>query len=70
MAKVVIEFEDKEDGKVRVEALPNFETMMMKQESGETLTSAQAYAVCALNKVREEAKNQDPTRIIIPKVKL
>ena len=70
MAKVIIEFEDKFNGGVKVVCNPTFEEIMKKQESGEIMSSAEAYAIFALNQVRSEAKKVDPTRILIPKVKL
>lgn len=68
MAKVVIEIEDKENGRVSIVAKPNFLEMMMKENSGHGLTSAEAYAVFMLNQVRKEAKSNEPTAILIPRL--
>lgn len=67
MSKVTITFEDVGD-RVRITADPTFEMMMKKNASGNTWTSAEAYAIFALNKLREESKNRTPTKIIIPRV--
>lgn len=67
MAKVIIEIEDIGDNKVSVKATPNLETMFKMEESGHKLTSAHGYAFSAINKIREESKKNEPTKILIPK---
>lgn len=68
MAKVVITFEDRPEGGVKVVGEPNFETMMMMLQSGHSLTPAQGYAIFALNQVREESKRSTKLPIYIPRV--
>lgn len=58
MAKVTITIEDIEGGKVKVKSDPTFETFMKKQVSGERLTSADGYAMSALNHIRAKSKEQ------------
>lgn len=59
MAKIIVEIEDKPDGNVKITANPNFETMAMKVDSGETITAAETYALFALRKIREASKSVD-----------
>jgi len=68
MAKVVITFEDKPGGGVSVTSFPSFELLIKKDMSGESWTSAESYAIYALNQLREESKRQDPMKILIPQV--
>ena len=68
MAKVTITITDERDGKVKCVCDPTFETMMKKNASGNGLTSAEAYAIFMLNKLREESKRKEPTRILIPRL--
>ena len=69
MAKVTIEIEDIADGKVKVVATPNVETIFKMAESGHDLTSAHGYAFQALNAIRQHSKSQDPTtKILIPRL--
>ncbi len=68
MAKVTMTFEDKEGGGVSVVADPSFEVLMAMHMSGHEWTSAQSYAIYAINKIREESKAQTPTRILIPRI--
>lgn len=67
MAKITITFEDIGE-KVKVTADPTFEMMMKKNLSGGQWTSAEGYALFALNQIREESKRRTPTKIIIPKL--
>lgn len=67
MAKVTITFEDV-GGNVRAVVEPSFETLMKKHASGHQLSSAEAYALYAARAVREEAKRQGSTRIMIPRI--
>lgn len=69
MAKVVITIEDTLDGKVKVVAEPNFETMMHMDLSGNKLTSAHGIAFFTLNTLWKEMKHRDPTKLLVPKVK-
>lgn len=69
MAKVVIEIEDMPGDKVKAVMTPSFETMAMMNESGNQLTSAQAYAVFMINELRKEAKRSGPTNILIPRIR-
>ncbi len=70
MAKVTIIIEDTPNGMVAVKAEPNFETMMKKNMSGNSLTSAEGYAVSALLHVRLAAKKQKNTHgLTLPKVR-
>jgi len=68
MATVTITIHDLEDGKVAVEARPNFAEMMGLMDNGSGLSSGQAYALCALNAIRRESKSRDPHRILIPRI--
>lgn len=70
MAKITITFEDAPEGKVRVQSDPSFETMAKMDLSGTPLTSAQGYAIHALNAIRKAAKDeaQKQLNILIPKV--
>lgn len=67
MARVVITIEDI-DGKVKVVAEPNFETMLKMEVSGAGMTSAHGYAITALNAIRRESKKLEPTMIKIPRL--
>lgn len=68
MAKIIIEIEDKLDGRVLTKCTPNFETMMMMEVSGNSLTPAHGYALTALNAIIRENKNNAPTKILIPRI--
>jgi hypothetical protein len=68
MARINILIEDTFDGKVKVVATPNFETMVKMDISGEMLTSAHGYDFKALNAIRAESKALAPTKILIPKL--
>lgn len=68
MAEITIKIKDLPGGKVEVVATPSFETMMKMHASGETLTSAHAYALYAVRCIREEAKKKTSTIIHIPKI--
>lgn len=60
MARVVIVIEDLPGDKVKVEATPNFETMMAMDISGNKLTSAHGYAFAVLNYIRKLSKQNSP----------
>lgn len=64
MARIVITIEDLPNDKVKIEANPNFETMMAMDLSGQTLTSAHGYAFSALNHVRKIAQQNSIIREI------
>lgn len=68
MARVVIVIEDQPDGTVRTVATPSLETMMKKNAIGERLTSAEGYAIAAINRIIEASKEQGPHGILIPKL--
>lgn len=68
MAKVTIEIEDKDLGKVKTVVTPSFETLMKKINSGEGLSAAEGYAFTAINAIREASKNQDPLKIWVPRI--
>lgn len=68
MAKVTITIEDRPDGTVKVEATPNFQTMMAMDMSGSQITAAHGYAFRALNAIQEAAKAQEPLVRKIPRI--
>jgi len=68
MARVIITIEDLPDGKVKVEANPNFMTMMQMKESGHEWTSAQGYALRMLNEAGKVSKGQSQNKIIVPRI--
>lgn len=68
MAKITIEIEDLDSGKVKVTATPTFEQMAKMELSGERITSAHGYAIYVLNQIRQESKRQEPTKLLIPKL--
>jgi hypothetical protein len=70
MAKVTITIEDRPDGRVSIKAQPNFETLMQKDMSGATWTSAEGMAVFILNRVFQHSKQKAPSKIWIPGIKV
>jgi hypothetical protein len=68
MASVIITIEDTPDGKVKIVCVPSFEQIIKQDVSGESFTAAQGYALMMLNKAREESKNNNPLRLVIPRV--
>ena len=68
MAEVHIVLKDKFDGKVEVVVSPNIEFLLSILESGSELTSAQGYAVSAINKIRDDAKNKANLQVFVPRV--
>ena len=68
MAKVIITIEDLPNDEVSVIAQPNFETMMKMVVSGHEVTSAQGYAVNALNSIRKSAKEEGRMKINVPRI--
>lgn len=69
--KITLTLQDKPDGGVEVISNPSFETMAQMINSGHDISSAQAYALTAINAIKKASKNQDPASnlIYIPKVK-
>lgn len=68
MAKIILTIEDGPGGKVRVTSNPSFETLMKKHRSGHELTSADGYALRAINAIMAESKSKEPTKILIPRL--
>lgn len=70
MAKITITIEDKPNSRVEVIVTPPAESLLNKIASHgpNSLTSAEAYALCAVRTVREESKRNGPTRIMVPRV--
>ncbi len=66
MSKIIVTIEDKPDGNVSITANPTFETLAMKVDSGETITSGEAYALFALRKIREASRKQGEIQHKIP----
>ena len=66
MAEVKITIIDNEDGTVTVRPEPKLSYLLQKAKSGD-LTSAEGYAIFALNKIKEESKAQGSTIIKIPR---
>jgi hypothetical protein len=69
MATVTIVLTDLPENKVEVKATPTFESMIQQMDSGTALTSSQGYALAALNHIRREAQQKDPTKVWVPKKK-
>lgn len=67
MAKIVIEIEDLDGGRVRVDIKPNFSTLMQLTVTGRELTAAQGYAICAANAIRYASKAG--AQVKIPKLR-
>lgn len=67
MSKIVITIEDTPNG-VKTVANPSFETMMHKLAAGYKLTSADAYALTAINAILKESKSSAPTKIYVPRI--
>jgi hypothetical protein len=71
MAKVTITIEDAGNGRVKTVCDPSVETMMKMDTSGAGLTSAQGYALLALNTIRKESRRSDSNLLIhMPKIGL
>lgn len=58
MAKVTITIEDRADGKVSVVCDPKVETFFKMDLSGHSLTSAQGYAIAAINLIHRVSKDK------------
>lgn len=69
MANVIITIEDTPEGKVKITCVPSFEQMIKQDMSGDDFTAAQGYALLMLNEARKESKNQNPLRIVVPRVR-
>jgi hypothetical protein len=71
MAKVTVTFEDLPNGKVKVVSDPSVETFFKIDISGHALTSAQGYALSAINHIHKASKDKDTSlNIKMPKVVL
>lgn len=71
MAKVSITIEDKDNGKVSVICTPQMSELIGLEISGQGTTSAQGYAIAALNAIRKISKeNQSKIMVGIPQLKL
>lgn len=57
--KVTITIEEQHNGFVKVVSEPSFETMAKMELSGEGLSSANAYALTAINAIRKASKQAD-----------
>jgi hypothetical protein len=66
MGTVTIQIEDNPDGTVSARPTPKLSYLLQKAKAGE-LTSAEGYAVFALNKIKEESKAQGSTIIKLPR---
>lgn len=68
MSKVTITIEDTPQG-VKTTLDPNYETLAFKLTGGQNnLSSAEGYAIIAVNAIRTESKRRDSKmNIIIPK---
>lgn len=69
MPKITITVEDLPAGGVKIQAEPNFQTMVQMEVSGHGLSPAHGYAMAMLNRAREVSKSNDPRiKILIPKI--
>lgn len=66
MASVTIVIEDAPDGTVSARPTPKLSYLLQKAKAGD-ITSAEGYAIFALNKIKEESKAQGSTIIKIPR---
>lgn len=57
--KVTITIEMTATGNVRVVSVPSFETMAKMELSGEGCSSANAYALAAINRIQELSREAD-----------
>jgi hypothetical protein len=70
MAKITITVEDLPNGKVKIEAKPNYLEIMAKDISGNHLTAADGYALAMLNRAREVSRQNGPTNLVkIPRIR-
>lgn len=68
MSTVTIQITDEPDGRVRTTCTPPYAELMKMIASGTQLTSAQAYAIAALNRIVEVSKDAGSHGIVIPKL--
>lgn len=68
MAKVIIEINDLNDGRVEIKATPNFEEMIKMDVSGATLTAAHGYGIGMLNYARSKSKEAGPLKVGMPRL--
>lgn len=72
MSKIIIEIEDSLlADKVKFTMNPSFATLAQKVKGGHgQLTSAEGYALACANLVMKESKKRDqPTKVIIPRLR-
>ena len=70
MARVIIEIEDKENGKVEMKCYPNFQEMVQMLDHND-LTPAHGYALRCINAVREASKEEaDKMLIKLPGIRV
>jgi hypothetical protein len=68
MSKITITIEDRPEGGVKITSDPNFETMMKIQISGNEFTSAHGYAFALLNHARKLGRDNDPMKLLVPRI--
>jgi len=68
MAKITLTFEDAPGNAVKVISDPPAATLLKIEVSGAGLTSAQAYALFAINQIRSESKRQGKMKLTIPRI--
>lgn len=68
--KIIIELEDRFDGGVKVSCKPTLEEIAKTKLSGHDYTSAQAYAMFCLLRLREASleQNKSKVKVEIPKL--
>jgi len=69
MAEITIKLKDLPGNKWEMTLNPTVETLFKKFNSGEIPTSAEAFALKFARIALEESRNNDPTKILIPKVR-
>jgi len=67
MADVTITIKDMPNGTVEVKCEPNFESMLRILDSGHELSSAEGYAVGALNAIRWASKQEGRIKVEVPR---
>lgn len=68
MSKLVITIEDVPGGGVKIMSQPSNETLLMKINSGDGVTAAEAYALRAMRAIREDAKSQGQLIAPVPRI--
>lgn len=71
MAKVTITIEDMPNNKVKIEVNPSMEHFFRKIHSGniDETTSAEGYAIQAINEIRSASKNKGTQKLFIPRTR-